>query len=68
MNFVSPTHSLMEKTAISMKAMMISWRGLVLPRRAPNEMSTAAAAKSAVSKLVGDGEGIHAFEVDPEIF
>ena len=46
-----PTHSLVWKTAISHNAIMRSWTGLVLPSTAPNEMSTAAAAKSENSML-----------------
>ncbi len=44
-------YSLTEKKMISKKAMTIICSGLVLPSSAPNVMRTAAAAKSAVSRL-----------------
>ena len=46
-----PIYSLTVNTTISMKAMRTIWRGLVFPNRAPNEINTAAAAKSAVRRL-----------------
>ena len=50
-SLLSPIHSLTEKTAISKRAMMTYCSGLSLPRTAPNEMRTAAAAKSEVNIL-----------------
>ena len=44
-------YSLTVNTMISMKAMRIICNGLVLPSKAPYEINTAAAAKSAVNNL-----------------
>ena len=39
------------KMTISTRDMTISWKGVVTPRTAPNEMRTVADAKSAFNKL-----------------
>ncbi len=52
--FESPIHSLTLNITISSKAIRMYCNGENFPRTAPNEISTAAAAKSAVNILEGE--------------